>query len=95
MRSFRQRLLAGIFVVSVLAIAPANSQTNFPGKGDDTTSSLGSFKIQIATNFQATVNGCPGYDPTTRIWTSPTMFDGSAAATPSPTAARMIRTGCL
>lgn len=77
MRSFRQRLLAGIFVVSVLAIAPANSQTNFPGKGDDTTSSLGSFKIQIATNFQATVNGCPGYDPTTRIWTSPTMFDGS------------------
>jgi len=77
MRSFRQRLLAGIFAVSVLAITPAYSQTNFPGKGDDTTSSLGSFKIQIATNFQATVNGCPGYDPTTRIWTSPTMFDGS------------------
>lgn len=63
MRSFRQRLLAGIFVVSVLAIAPANSQTNFPGKGDDTTSSLGSFKIQIATNFQATVNGCPAMIP--------------------------------
>jgi hypothetical protein len=77
MRSFRQRLLAGILAVSVLAIAPAYSQTNFLGKGDDTTSSLGSFKIQIATNFQATVNGCPGYDPNTRIWTSPTMFDGT------------------
>lgn len=76
MRSYRQGLLAVVFAVSVLAIAPAYSQ-NFPGKGDDTTSSLGSFKIQIATNFQAAVNGCPGYDPTTRIWTSPTMFDGT------------------
>ncbi|PYP86488.1 MAG: hypothetical protein DMG65_18760 [Candidatus Angelobacter sp. Gp1-AA117] len=76
MRSFRQRLLAGTFAVLVLAIAPAYSQ-NFSGKSDDTTSSLGSFKIQVATNFQSVVNGCPGYDPTTRIWTSPTMFDGT------------------
>lgn len=75
MRSFRQRLLAGTFAVLVLAIAPAYSQTNFPGKGDDTTPSLGGFKIQIATNFQGVVNGCPGYDPTTQIWTSPTMYD--------------------
>jgi hypothetical protein len=74
MRSFRQRLLAGTFAVLVLALAPVYSQT-FPGKGDDTTSSLGSFKIHIATNFQNVVNGCPGYDPTTQIWTSPTMFD--------------------
>lgn len=77
MRSSRQRLLAGAFAVLSLAIAPAYSQTNFPGKGDDTTTSLGSFKIQIATNFQAAVNGCPGYDATTQIWTSPTLFDGS------------------
>ncbi len=77
MRPFRQCLLAGTLAVSVLAIAPAYSQTNFPGKGDDTTTSLGSFKIQIATNFQAVVNGCPGYDPNTQIWTSPTLFDGT------------------
>jgi len=76
MRSFRQLLLAGAFAVTVLATAPAYSQ-NFPGKNDDTTSSLGSFKIQIATNFQAAVNGCQGYDPTTKIWTSPTLFDGT------------------
>lgn len=77
MRSFNRRLFMGCLAVLVLAIAPAYSQTNFPGQGDDTTTSLGSFKIQIATNFQAAVNGCPGYDPTTQIWTSPTMFDGS------------------
>lgn len=77
MRSFKRRLFMGCLAVLVLAIAPAYSQTNFPGQGDDTTTSLGSFKIQIATNFQAAVTGCPGYDSGTQIWTSPTMFDGS------------------
>src|SRR5215469_12665030 len=76
MRSFRRYLLAGSLSILVLGMASAYSQ-NFPGLGDDTTSSLGSFKIQIATNFQAVVNGCPGYDPNTQIWTSPTMFDDS------------------
>lgn len=74
--TFRQRLLAGALAILVLAITPAYSQV-FPGKGDDVTTSLGSFKIEIVTPFQPLVNGCPGYNPATRILTSPTLFDGS------------------
>lgn len=74
--TLRQRLFAGALAILALATLPAHSQ-NFPGKGDDTTTSLGSFKIQIVTQFQPIVNGCPGFDPRTGIWTSPTLFDGT------------------
>ena len=43
-----QRLLLGALAVFFLATVAAFSQ-NFPGKGDDSTTSLGSFKIGIVT----------------------------------------------
>lgn len=75
MKLFKRRLLAGALAMVALAITPAYSQ--WPGQGDDTTTSLGSFKIAITTQFQPIVNGCAGYDPNTRVLTSPTLFDPS------------------
>ena len=56
-------------------MAPGYSQTFLP-LGDDVTSSLGSFRIQINNNFAGMFNGCPGYDSVTHILQSPTLFDG-------------------
>jgi hypothetical protein len=71
----RKNLLAIVFSVVVLATVPAYAQ-QFPGRGDDVTTSLGSFKIQVANQFAPLFNGCPGYDANTQILKSPTMFDG-------------------
>lgn len=71
-----QRLLLGALAVFFLATVPAFSQ-NFPGKGDDSTTSLGSFKIGIVTQFQPLFAGCTGFDASTGILQSPTLFDPS------------------
>jgi hypothetical protein len=55
-------------------MAPAYAQT-FPPLGDDMTTSLGSFRIQIASAFAGMFNGCPGYNNTSRVLQSPTLFD--------------------
>jgi hypothetical protein len=55
-------------------MAPGYAQT-FPSLGDDATTSLGSFRIQISNNFAAMFNGCPGYNATTHVLQSPTLFD--------------------
>ncbi len=47
----------------------------FPGQGDDTAPSLGTFDIFIAPNFQAMMTGYPGYDASTGILTSPILAD--------------------
>ena len=57
-----------------MVAVPGHSQT-FPPLGDDVTSSLGSFRIQISNTFAGLFNGCPGYDPNTHILQSPTLID--------------------
>jgi hypothetical protein len=80
-----------IFVIAVLAAIPACAQ-RFPGIGDDNTSSLGSFKIQITNQFAGMFAGCPGfnnpiltsptmYDPATKVGRSDALLDASAADT--------------
>src|SRR5262245_56952504 len=63
-------LCALVFVVAV----PGYSQT-FPPLGDDVTTSLGSFRIQISNTFAGMFNGCHGYNATTHILQSPTLID--------------------
>lgn len=64
-----------MFVVAIVALAlaavPALAQ--FPALGDDLTSSLGSFKIQITNQFAPLFNGCQGFN--NPILASPTMYD--------------------
>ena len=69
-----RRLLATSLCSLVLLMASAYAQT-FPPLGDDVTTSLGSFRIQIASAFANMFNGCPGYSSTTRVLQSPTLFD--------------------
>lgn len=76
MTSSRPLRIAGILAVLLLTIAPAWSQT-FPGKGDDVTTSLGSFKICVVTQFQYLFQGCPAFDTSSGqgILKSPTLYD--------------------
>lgn len=103
-----RRLLAAMLVMFVLTAIPAVAQ-QFPPIGDDNTSSLGSFKIQITNQFAPMFAGCPGfnnpilssptmYDPATRIGRSAALLDGSAADTngvPVGTAGTVISEGML
>jgi len=67
--------VTAVSLVFLLLVAlPAFAQ--FPAQGDDLTTSLGSFKIQITNNFAAMFAGCTGYDATTQILKSPTLYDG-------------------
>jgi len=86
-----KRTFATMLAMSVLAALPACAQ-QFPALGDDNTSSLGSFKIQITNQFAGMFAGCPGfnnpilssptmYDPGTVIGRSDALQDGSAADT--------------
>lgn len=70
--SILKRLLVIVFVA-----LPGYAQAPFPGIGDDVTTSLGSFKIQVASNFASLFASCPTnlYTASTRIFTSPTLFD--------------------
>jgi hypothetical protein len=62
---------------------PAPSPTpQYPPQGNDSTSSLGSFKIQIMPQFVSLFYNagppaiaCPGFDPTTNILSSPPLSD--------------------
>jgi hypothetical protein len=73
--SMLKRRVATILGSLTLVVLPAHGQGTFPGIGDDMTSSLGSFKIQVANQFASLFNGCPGYDVPSRIFTSPTLYD--------------------
>jgi hypothetical protein len=55
-------------------MVPGYAQT-FPPLGDDATTSLGSFRLQISNTFAGMFNGCPGYNATTHVLQSPTLFD--------------------
>ena len=67
-----KRIFAAVVLMSVLAAVPACAQ-QFPALGDDNTSSLGSFKIQVTNQFAGMFAGCPGWN--SPILTSPTMYD--------------------
>ncbi|PYP89803.1 MAG: hypothetical protein DMG65_12850 [Candidatus Angelobacter sp. Gp1-AA117] len=70
-----KRLLIPALLALCLVALPAFSQ-QFPPKGDDITTSLGSFRIEVTNpNFANLFNGCPGYDSTKKIFQSPTLFD--------------------
>jgi len=86
-----RRIITAVLAITLLAALPACAQ-QFPGIGDDNTSSLGSFKIQIVPQFAGMFAGCPGfnnpiltsptmYDPFTRVGRSDALLDGSAADT--------------
>ena len=54
----------------------------YPPQGNDSTSSLGSFKIQVMSQFVSLFYNpgppaiaCPGFDPTTNILSSPPLSD--------------------
>src|ERR1700752_4247866 len=86
-----KRMFAVVFAILVLAAIPVCAQ-QFPALGDDNTSSLGSFKIQVTNQFAGMFSGCPGwnnpiltsptmYDPATKVGRSNALLDGSAADT--------------
>jgi len=71
-------LLIAIALAGITALAQ-----QFPGPGDDTTTSLGSFKVQISPKFVGLFYNpnfppaaqCPLFDPATNILSSPSLFD--------------------
>jgi len=69
----RKNLFAVLLIAIALATVPAFAQ--FPGRGNDLTTSLGSFQIQINNNLVPLFNGCPAFDATSKILKSPTMYD--------------------
>lgn len=84
-----RRLFAATLLLFALVAISATAQ-QFPPIGDDNTSSLGSFKIQVTNQFAPLFAGCPGfnnpilssptmYDPATKVGRSDALLDGSAA----------------
>ncbi len=47
----------------------------FPGQGDDSAPSLGTFAIFVQPDFRPLMTGYPGYNATTFVMTSPRMYD--------------------
>jgi hypothetical protein len=103
-----RRLFAATLVMFLLAAISAGAQ-QFPPIGDDNTSSLGSFKIQLTNQFAPMFAGCPGfnnpilssptmYDPATKVGRSNALLDGSPADTngvPVGTAGTVVSEGML
>jgi hypothetical protein len=58
------------------ATTTANSNTMiFPAKGDDNTTSLGTFVLAVNPAYQPFMSGYPGWNPATKRLTSPLLFD--------------------
>ncbi|HZU31201.1 MAG TPA: hypothetical protein VFB79_08810, partial [Candidatus Angelobacter sp.] len=64
------------------AAATATPTPQYPPQGNDSTSSLGSFKVKIMPQFVSLFYNpgppaiaCPGFDPTTNILSSPQLTD--------------------
>jgi hypothetical protein len=62
-------------VCALLVFFAGQAQSAFPPRGDDTTESLGSFRILVNPVFQNLMNGYPGYDPATARLESPILYD--------------------
>ena len=54
-----------------------SSSGQFPARGDDNVQSIGQFSIVVNPAFQAMMAGYPGYNATTKTFTSPVLYDGS------------------
>ncbi len=62
-------------VLSIIALAAMPAYAQFPVQGDDNTTSLGSFRVNIAAKFQPLFANCPAYNATNNVLQSPTLFD--------------------
>ena len=71
-RAFYALLAMASFVVLTFC-----AQAQFPARGDDTTQSLGQFRIVVNPAFQGLMVGYPGYSATTKRLTSPLLYDPS------------------
>jgi len=58
----------------LLAAATAYPQA-FPAQGNDNTQSMGVFQIKVDNSVASLFTGCPGYNSTTKTFTSPTLYD--------------------
>jgi hypothetical protein len=67
---------AAVIVAASLSGGLARAQS-FPARGDDTTTSLGTFEVLVAPACQAMLASMsyPGYDSTTKRLMSPLLFD--------------------
>lgn len=64
-----------LFVLGLAAL-PLCAQS-FPPRGDDHTASFGQFWILIDPPYQAMFAGCTGYNTTTHVLQSPTLYDAT------------------
>ncbi len=69
-----RHLLAVVLTALFVAGSTAYAQ-QFPLRGDDVTSSMGSFRVNIATDYQPLFANCPLYNRNTNVLQSPTLFD--------------------
>ncbi len=70
----RMKHMFAFVAVVLLAAAPALAQ--FPNAaGNETTQSFGQFQILVEPSFAPLFAGCPGWDPATRVLTSPLLYD--------------------
>jgi hypothetical protein len=60
---------------TIVAFSGASALAQFPPQGDDVTTSIGSFRIRIADNFTNLFANCPAYNPTTKVFQSPNLYD--------------------
>jgi hypothetical protein len=74
-RMLSRRFLVAVAALSLVVLAGIPAFAQFPAQGDDTTTSLGSFQVNIAAQFQPLFAGCPAYNATTNMLQSPTLFD--------------------
>jgi len=73
-----KRLLAtAISLVSLVGLAAMPAYCQFPGPGPETTASFGSFKVLVDPGLAHLFTGCPGWDPASRILSSPLLYDPS------------------
>lgn len=74
-------IISGIAAVGItlsgIVIAGMASAQAFPFAGDDTTTSLGQFRVLVDTPFRDVMKGVTGYDDTTHKFTSPLLYDGA------------------
>jgi len=74
----KKRLLATmICLVSLVGLAAIPAYCQFPGPGPESTGSFGSFKILVDPSLAHLFTGCPGWDATSRILSSPLLYDPS------------------
>jgi len=67
--------IAAFVAVGVMFLFVGPSLAQFPPRGDDATTSLGSFRIYVLPAFRPLMAGYLGYNPSTFRLNSPILFD--------------------